>query len=343
MNSHERFVARQSGGERAMISYIQAPGLDLSRRNLTEAQFTGANFEGARMIVTNFERASLYCADLRGVDARNANFTRADIRGASLRGADLAGANLDGADMRQAMLARGDLPEGFGLTAASASQPQSLGGAAFSVDFSNCSMKGARLNNAKLRGANFSGALLGGIDLKGADVTGSRFDGAVLTGVNLDDIRIDRAAFANCVVDPTPAARQRLGELRQRLDIAERWISTNGAEGRPASFDGEDLRPLKDVFADKRLTAMSAKRACVIGVNFGGTQLQGACFDDADLREADFSGADLRGASFKGAKLWHARFDRANMTALPLPRSGARPVNLDGALYAADCFQRSLS
>jgi uncharacterized protein YjbI with pentapeptide repeats len=341
MEVHELFAARKSGGKRAMISYLQAPGLNLSGRNLTEADFTGANFERARMIVTNFERASLYCADLREVDARNANFTRADIRGVSLRGANLAGANLDDADMRQAVLAKTDSPAGFGLSAASAKQDQT-GPTLYSVDFSNCSMKGARLNNARLKGANFSGAMLDSVDFKGADLTGALFEGAVLTGVTLEDLRIDRGALESCVVDPTAAALGRAALLRQQVVNADRWVATGGAEGRPAVLNGEDLRPLAGAFAGKRLTAMSAVGACAIGVDFGGAQLQGANFDGADLRDADFRDADLRGASFKGARLWHAHFDRADVRALLL-KSGERAVNLDGAVYAEACFRHSRS
>jgi uncharacterized protein YjbI with pentapeptide repeats len=340
MDVHEKFLRRQPGGRRAMISYIQAPGLDLSCRRLAEADFTGANFERAKMAGADFERASLFCADMRGVDARGANFKRADIRGASLRGAILIGANFDQADMRQAMLARVDLANGFQLSGSTTQEGRAGAEVSFSVDFSNCSLNGANLSNANLKGANFTGAMLEGAQLVGANLIGAIFDGAVINGADLKNVMIHPGAFATCVLDPSPQALQRVNLIAQQLALAERWIATDGAEGRPANLDGEDLRPMAARFASRRLTALSAKRTRCIGVGFAGSQLQGALFDEADLRGADFTGADLRGASFRGATLWHARFDRAQLGPLALT-DGVRLVDLEGAAYAKDCFRES--
>jgi uncharacterized protein YjbI with pentapeptide repeats len=114
-------------------------------------------------------------------------------------------------------------------------------------------------------------------------------------------------------------------------------------EGEPAHLDGEDLRPIAHAFAGRRLTALSAKGACAVGVDFAGAHLQGARFEGADLRDADFTGADLRGASFEGAKLWHARFAQADLRALPLNSGLARGVNLKDATFAEGAFAESLT
>ena len=292
--------------------------------------------------MADLERAALYCADLRSVDARGVNFFRADLRGCSLREANLTGARLDDADMREAVLAREDIEQGFQLGGRSAhTRHEKDGGRSFAVDFTNCSMKRVKLGQAKLKGANFTGALLNGADLKGAVLEGAKFDGAVLTETDLTHVRIDPAALAKCVLDPTPAALQRIAELKERLASAARWIATNGAEGRPAILNGEDLRPMGDVFERARLTALSAKAARAIGVSFAGAQLQGANFENTDLREADFSGADLRGACLRGANLSHAKFKGADVRPLPLA-SGARIVDLDGATYAEDAFTTAI-
>ncbi len=328
---HERYVQRQPNGRRAIFPYTQAPGLNLSRRDLSEADFTGANFARAQMLGTNLERASLYCADLTGVEARGANFRRADIRGAILRQADLSGANLDEADMRQAMLARADLPTGFTLAGSTAGPARGSGEQAFSVDFSHCSMKGAKLNNAKLSYANFTDALLHGIVLQGANLQGATFAGAVLTGVNLSNVVVDPRALAGCVRDPTAEADRRAGVLVREVEKSVLWVNSLGAEGAPAMVDGEDLRTVGDLFVGKGLTAFSAKGACAIGVDFSGAHLQGARFDGADLRDANFRGADLRGASFEGARLFHANFDDADLRPLQLPDGSKRLVNMVGA------------
>ncbi len=336
--AHERYHHREPRGRRAVMRFVQAPNIDFSRRVLVEADFTGADFQNACFALANLERAALFCADMRGVDARGANLLRADLRGCSLRQANLTAAKLDGADMREAVLARADMDGGFKLAGRSGGVPADGSmGRSFAVDFSNCSMKRVKLGQAKLKGANFSGAILQGADLSGAILDGARFDGAVLIDANLSSARIDQGALANCVLDPSPTSLQRVAELTERLVSAARWIATNGKEGLPARLDGEDLRPMGEAFEKAQLTALSAKGACALGVSFAGAQLQGARFDNADLRDADFSGADLRGASFHGANLNHARFAAADMRPLPLA-SGVRTVDLTDASHGEDAF-----
>ena len=338
VSAHERLQRGEPRGYRAVLRFLQAPGINFRGRMLTEADFTGSNLSGACFAGTNLERASLYCADLQGVDARGANLFRADLRGCSLREADLSGALLDDADMREAVLAKTDVNGGFQLTGRSGGVKHDGGDSrVFAVDFSNCSMKKVRLQKAKLKGANFSGAVLNGADLSGAALEGANFDGAALIGVDLSRVHIDPKALKNCVRDPSPEAVGKVADLCERLAAARRWMTTQGAEGAPAVLDGEDLRPLQNIFERARLAALSAKNICGIGVNFRGAQLQGARFDGSDLRDADFAGADLRGASFHGAKLWHANFTGADLRALPLAK-GDRAVDLEEAQYGVEAL-----
>lgn len=341
--AHERYARRQPGGRRATIKYLQGPHLELGGRDLTEADFTGANLEGARLARARLERASLYCANLRLADARDADFRRADLRGTSLCGADLSGANLDEADMRQAMLARADLPGHFHLLSSCDEAAETEGAFRFSVDFTNCSMIGARLGGARLKHANFSGALMQGADLAGADLTGARFHDAVLTGVCLDRARIDAGALERCVMDPTPGAVRRAGELLVRIGHNRLWVESNGRSGRPAVLDDEDLRPLGAALAEQPLTALSARRCQAVGVDFREAQLQGACLDGADLRGADFTEADLRGASFVGARLSHARFAGADLRGLMLPGGQCREVDVSGAEMSPRAFDEAVT
>jgi uncharacterized protein YjbI with pentapeptide repeats len=329
--AHERYHRRQPRAKRAVMPFLLAHDIDFSRRVLVEADFTGADMQRANLFMANFERASLFCADLRGADARGVNLFRADLRGCSLRDANLTGARLDDADMREAMLARVDPVRGFHVVGKPAEAETRA------VDFTNCSMKRVKLGQAKLKGANFSGAMLQGADLKGAVLEGAKFDGAVLIGADLAQARIDPDALQSCVLAPTSEALKRVAELTERLVVATRWIATNGAEGRPAALDSEDLRPMGAAFENARLTALSAKRVCAIGMSFAGAQLQGANFAEADLREADFTGADLRGACFRGANLSHARFDNANLKPLQLT-GGVRHVDLSNAAVSEDAF-----
>jgi uncharacterized protein YjbI with pentapeptide repeats len=339
LDLHERFVRGAPNGRRAMVRYLQATDLDFRGRKLVEADFTGANLRHACLKEVDLERASLYCADLTGADARSARFVRADLRGVALRHANLSGAIFDECDLREATLARVDLPGGFHTQGSVG--PDTSDNAHPSADFTNSSLKGARLSNSNLRNADFSGALMQGAKLKGAALGGAVFTGAVLTGVSLVGLQLDPGALKDCVLDPTPEAHHRAEELMRRIEAAGRWVVTSGIEGAPAQLDDEDLRPLSHAFPGRRLTALSAQRACGVGVDFSGAHLQGARFDGADLRDADFTGADLRGASFKGARLWHARFAEADLRALPLNSGLARAVNLEGATFAGDCFAKS--
>ena len=202
-------------------------------------------------------------------------------------------------------------------------------------------MKGVKLANSKLKGANFAGALLHNADFAGPDLSGCNFDGAVLIGVDLKQARFDPGALAKSVVDPT----RRPWRARPSCSTdssAARWVATDGEQDRAANLDGEDLRPLASAFVNRQLTALSARGACAIGVNFSGAKLQGANFDGADLREADFTDADLRGASFRGAKLWFAKFNKADVRPLSLDNGSARAIDLTEALFSRDCFAGSV-
>lgn len=341
VDAHERYVRRQPRGHRLIMRFVQAGGVDLSGRLLTEADFTGAHLCKARLVETGLERANLYCADLRGADARQANLFRADLRGASLREADLFGANLDEADLRAAVLARADGKAGFRLVGR-AGQAGPDGETTYSVDFAYSSMKRARLGRSRLKGANFTGAVLTGAQMNGADLTGAIFERAVVTGVDWKGARLDPGALAGAIGDPTAQARERAPQLLARLEGADLWFSSAGKAGAAAVLNGEDLRPLGGAFQHRRLTALSAENALAVGVSFAGAQLQGARFGGADLRDADFSGADLRGASFKGANLWHARFDAADVSPLPLAGGQGRVVDLTGASYPDDAFATAI-
>jgi uncharacterized protein YjbI with pentapeptide repeats len=337
--AHERFV-RRAGGSRLIQRFVSAPGLDLSRHILSDADFTGAVLEGSMFWGSNLERAAFYCANLRGCDLRAANLERADLRGASLAGATLVGAVLDGADMRAAQLLRADANGAVRINSHSArattpgGAAQGAGGeeaAGFTVDFTNCAMKGVRLCGAKLDGANFSGAMLDSADFTGAQLKEASFHGAVLTRVSLDGLDLTDEQLRGCLRDPSAEAVARAAVLRSALDAAADWIESDGARGKPAMMDQEDLRPLGEAFRGRLLTATSARGACAVGVDFSGCQLQGARFDGADLRCAVFNDADLRGASFKDARLSHARFKGANLDALTLPDGRPLAPNFEGS------------
>jgi uncharacterized protein YjbI with pentapeptide repeats len=328
--AHERFLLRKPGGVVAQLAAMDLSGLNFAQRNLADIDLAGTTLKGSVLARTNLERASFYCADLRLADLRHANLTSADLRGTSLRGANLSCAILDNADLRASQMAR----PGIGLPA-ERDQPQGTQGG---VDFSNCSMKRASFNGANLESVNFTGAMLQGAEFKGAKLANVTFKDAVLTGVNLSDLKVEPNALDGAVTDTTADGLARAEQLKVMIDVHYEWIRTNGREGQPANFDGEDLRPLQSYLAGRHLTGLSARNATAIGVNFAGCQLQGARFDGADLRDVDFADADLRAASFRGARLNHARFTKADLRGLVLTDGRSRRVDLVEALAAAEQF-----
>jgi uncharacterized protein YjbI with pentapeptide repeats len=326
---HERFL-RGSGGKRAILQFIDAAGVDCRRRLLNDADFTGANLAGAAFAGSHLERANLYCANLEGGDLRAVNLRRADMRGVRLAGAVLSGAVMDEADMRAAYIAYTGA-NGAMRTLHHPGPPGASPDAGFGADFTNCAMRGVRLCAANLKGANFTGALLESADFTGARLTDAIFHDTVMSACHAERLNLTSEQLGGCILDPSIAAMRRAAELREMLTRAAEWIESDGRQGAPAVVDRADLRPLGPFLRGRVLTGISAREVVAIHLDFSGSQLQGARFDNADLRGATFDGADLRGASFRGAKLAHARFVGANLSPLALPGGGAHPVSFDGA------------
>ncbi len=151
----------------------------------------------------------------------------------------------------------------------------------------------------------------------------------MLTGVDAQLMRQAGADMTSCMADATPAATQRAEALLALAKGHQRWCETGGKEGKPAVFDGEDLRPLGGRLRGLMLTAMSAKGACMVGVDMAGCQLQGANFEGADLRAAVLVGCDLRGARMVGANLTKADLRKAALCALPLGAARTTPTHLE--------------
>lgn len=338
VRKHEAFLRGSHGGQRINGRFARVRDLVCRERTLCDAELTGADLDGAVLAGSDFSRSSFYSASLLGADLSRCVMVRADLRGARLGGAILSAARLDEADMRSAVLCRHDEVAGLKWMGAGADLRGSrLNGAnlsaavAFAVDFSNCSLKGACLRGANLKNANFANANLSGVDLRGANLEGVQLRGAILTGVPVERLRLPASALDGCVTDPSPEAMAEADMIAAEVERAERWMVSMAGQGGPARLSGRDLRPAP-VFRGRTLPGMDAAGAMAVEVDFTGSRLQAACFDDADLRGADFTGADLRGASFVGANLAHAVFEGANLDDLRLERGGRRRVDFTRAV-----------
>ena len=223
VSAHEKFVTGKQGGKRASLRFMNLSGLDLSFRNLADADFSASILDGCRMVRTRLERANLFGADLRQADLRQAVLVRADLRGACLRGANLSLADLTQADFREGQVAVPHPRKGFdtlrhetrngeadevNFSGATLDGSQFAGVSAFKADFSDCSLRGAKLSGANLKEANLSGAILDGADVKGANLEGANLTGAVMAGVDTSTARVSGASM-NLFFHAGPWARVR--------------------------------------------------------------------------------------------------------------------------------------
>src|ERR1700719_1594197 len=72
---HEMLYSGRMGGARAIFAFCDLSGLDLSGRNLADADFTGAVMEECNMAATRLDSASFF-----GTDLRRSNLSRASLR-----------------------------------------------------------------------------------------------------------------------------------------------------------------------------------------------------------------------------------------------------------------------
>ncbi|HYE42193.1 MAG TPA: pentapeptide repeat-containing protein, partial [Caulobacteraceae bacterium] len=276
---HDRLWASLPGGARAVFAWADLSGLDLSNRNLCDADFSGAILAGANFSGARLEQANFFGADMQGVNLAEASLRRADLRGACLRGADLSGADLFEADLREGMIAAAHAQLGIRViehaTRAAEAQGASLVGAnlersrlsgiiAMKADFTDAVMRDCKLVRANLKQATLRGVDLAGADLSSADLSGCDMRDAVLVGAKTGMWRTDGADLTGALTDkPVGVAVDSLPYDSMLRDHAL-WCETGGREGSPSVFDKADLRALKSI-RGLNLTALSAKGAVFYG------------------------------------------------------------------------------
>jgi uncharacterized protein YjbI with pentapeptide repeats len=340
--AHEWFVARKPGGRRLVLRFAIMEDIDLSGRDLADADLTGSTLVRCKFDRARLARACLFGADLQGSSFVGASLMQADMRGARLKGANLSHANMTQADLRAGRIAISDEDTKFALIRHKVSAGQldgaNVSGAvldrsrlddvsAAAADFSECSMRGAKLVGANLKNASLRGAVIDDVDVRGANLESADFTDAVLTRVDLAQARTMGAVMDRCLCDPGAEAAARAALIFVKLAAHREWVTSGGKSGEPAVLDGEDLRPIADM-AGAFLTAVSARNACLAGMDLRRISLQGALLDGADLRGAILREADLRGASLLGANLKQANLRGALLSALPFKVDREKPTQL---------------
>src|SRR2546423_82545 len=213
---HELLYSGRVGGARAIFAFCDLSGLDLSGRNLADADFTGAYLEETNLSGARLDSASFFGASLKRANLAGSSLRRADMRGTSLRGSNLIGADMYEADLREGKIAEkgtsGDLkvlqhdigptemPAAL-LSAANLERaklsgydlrslkglPRAILTALIAPEavFYGLDLTGARLQGAQLEGADLRGCKLTGADLRGANLKGAKLANADLRDVNL--------------------------------------------------------------------------------------------------------------------------------------------------------------
>lgn len=100
----EEILKRYAAGEREFL-YIDLSGADLSKVDFGERRLRNITYiERIKFIYANFTNANLSGANFQGAFMEFINLTNANLSGANLENAQLAGANLRDANLKNANL-----------------------------------------------------------------------------------------------------------------------------------------------------------------------------------------------------------------------------------------------
>src|ERR1700710_2679593 len=242
---HEMLYSGRVGGARAVFAFCDLSGLNLSGRNLADADFTGAIMEEVNLEGAKLDSASFFGADLRRGNLAGASMRRADMRGASMRGANLIGADLYEADLREGTIAEKDkygnlrvLQHAIGapempaamMNSANLERAKMTGAIAIQADFTDAIMKGCKLTRANLRQARLTGANLENADLSGCNLTGADMAGCILIGAKLDFATTHGADMTGTLTEMVKPDPVHVANVESLLDSHTRWAETDGRD-----------------------------------------------------------------------------------------------------------------
>jgi uncharacterized protein YjbI with pentapeptide repeats len=182
---------------------LQAADLSAKRPDATDAVFSGARLDGARM-----EGAGLLGARMEGV-----NLCKARMEGANLGGVRMAGANLwqtrmEGANVVHARMEGTNLLEAR-MEGARLYYARMKGADLYKARMEGgnlgwARMEGADLRQVQMEGANVMCARMEGTDLRRARMKGVKHpDRALLRGAALSDLNCSGVRFSQAQVDET--------------------------------------------------------------------------------------------------------------------------------------------
>ena len=270
LTKHKLFADQKQGGERAKLSMFDLSYLDMSGRNLWQADLTGALLCHCSLEEANFKDAILFVADMRFANMTEANFDRADLRGTCMAGANMTEASLIDADMRDGVLMK-SLSKGGDLTpivhdeataglVRAVARGANMQGAKVSdsmivqTDLTDCNLKNAKFIRANLSLTNLTGCNLEGADFTEAVLSGAIFRGAIFSNTVLDNADLSGANLIGAIFEKVdlskvdlseavlPKSIENLDHPLQDIVIAHgEWVKSNGREGARAELSEMDL------------------------------------------------------------------------------------------------------
>lgn len=345
VDKHMAFLRGRRGGARAVIKFGDLSDLNLSGKDLSQADFTGSNLAHCDLSRGTFSGTCFFSCDLRQADLSHASLARADFRGAHLAGANLTGANMDSADLREGkIMERGEygllvnkplpaFPKGKDpqtiFTGAKLTDTNMASVKAIAADFSDADLSNVILNQANLSDVNFDGANLSKVDFTGADLSRANLSNSIMSGAILRNAELQDSVLENVIKDEAMGKRLERGvrTLAEMLDTHRRWITTAGREGSQMDLSGYDLRDIHNLW-DYPLTAIRAVKATFLGLNLERANMQSAVLDYSDFRDCRLMQADMRGSSMKGVQLSRANLTSANLGPLKFDTPEGHGVRL---------------
>jgi len=267
-----------------------APGVDLSycdlhtwnytNQDLTGANLSYANLNGATVTFTKFNGANLTGVTARGTSFIVSNFTNAAATGIDLTGANIYAATITGADLSHAKLGVSRYGSNAGMDTANLRY----------ADFTGSGWvfyQGQLPGPTVFVGKDLTGTILASTDLSGVQFTNTNVAGADFTNSNLTNATFVGATGTNTaagLIDPTDVGAHR------RFN---------------ASLAGSDfVGRLHDFGANS-----SVKQMIFTGLDFSYTN-----FNNATLYGADFTGANLAHSTLVSADATGAKFGHADMS-----------------------------
>ena len=289
---HREWLIDPKHGRRADLSRADLTGRDLSDADLRQAIISAADLTGAILTRALLQDADLFAANLTGADMSHADMSRTILRGAILKNAKLNNANLNDADFRGgtiltkdgevegadetdltncnfdfAMLVRAEMTganlEGTSFVGAQLRGAKLTGAKLINANFSGADLFEANLSEAHIDRTNFTGSSLIGATLARANVSEANFENADLNGVEMKDVDLSNSLLAGTSLTLTVADLR--PHVRRAFHDHQKWITTNGKDGRRADLEQEDLSYVN--LAGHNLSAIVLHQAKLLEAN----------------------------------------------------------------------------